>query len=38
MDRLDAHREEALSAVQKAAEGRTKQIQWKIHALKEQPV
>ena len=36
IDRLDAHREEALSAVQKAADARTKQIQWKIHALKEQ--
>ena len=29
------HQEEALSAVQKAADARTKQIQWKIHALKE---
>ena len=36
IDRLDAHREEALSAVQKAADARTKQIQWKIHTLKEQ--
>ena len=37
IDRFDAHRQEALSAVQKAADARTKQIQWKIHALKEQP-